>query len=140
MSVTIQARMESREIAPEQWAAISIKEQTVALEIVIKGCWTWPNRIGEAGSEFGNAVGAGLRLPEDQEVDLCADGGRAASGGFLPGGQRLTAQRSAEAPGCNQRVGARFLTQHEIDARESGWEHNSNSTNALMARALRGSV
>jgi hypothetical protein len=31
---------------------------------------------------------------------------------------------------------ARCLTQWEIDARESGWEHRSNSTNAIMARVL----
>jgi hypothetical protein len=31
---------------------------------------------------------------------------------------------------------ARCLTQREIDARELGWEHGSNSTNAMMARVL----
>jgi len=31
------------------------------------------------------------------------------------------------------------LTQREIDARDAGWHHNSNSTNALMARVLAGS-
>jgi hypothetical protein len=30
----------------------------------------------------------------------------------------------------------RGLTQTEIDARAQGWEHRSNSTNALMARVL----
>src|SRR5260370_11143881 len=48
---------------------------------------------------------------------------------------RLSDTEKAAGAG-DMRKPVRCLTQWEIDARESGWEYQSNSTNALMARVL----
>jgi len=53
---------------------------------------------------------------------------------------KFSAQQAAEpheapAPRLRARQEA-YLTQRQIDARQSGWEYRSNSTNAMMARVL----
>ena len=50
--------------------------------------------------------------------------------------QQAAEPRQAPTPRLKAQQAAAYLTQRQIDARQSGWEYRSNSTNAMMARVL----
>jgi hypothetical protein len=140
MSGVMQERTKNREMQQQGWAIIRTDDRLVAIQIMFEGLWARPAGIGEARLEPIPTGEAKSSIPT-RDSRLQAPDSSPDSALPTPDSRLKTPDSSSgsRVPTPDSRLWTpdSYLTQCEIDARQSGWEFRSNSTNAMMARVLR---